>query len=88
MHPQLREVADEFAAAQARLHRLADSLPEDWWPKRPDPTRWSVAQCVAHVNLASRAYLPLLHRGLEDHRREADEGRNPPVRRAFPPWPE
>lgn len=65
MHPQLREVADEFAAAQARLHRLADSLPEDWWPKRPEPGRWSVAECVAHLNLASRAYLPLLHQALE-----------------------
>lgn len=65
MHPQLEAVADELAAAQARLGRLADAMAEDWWPRRPDPARWSAAECLAHLNLASRAYLPLLEAGLD-----------------------
>jgi hypothetical protein len=29
-------VTDEFAAAHARLHVLAASIPEEWWTKRVD----------------------------------------------------
>ena len=64
MHPQLAAVAAEFESAQRRLHALARDLPESSWAARPDPTRWSVAECVAHLNLTSRAYLPLLDDGL------------------------
>ncbi len=66
MHIQLQTILDQFDAAQARLHRLADDLTETRWAERADPARWSVAECVAHLNLTSRAYLPLLRDGLEE----------------------
>ena len=69
MHPQLQAVLDEFAAAQARLHALAEATPDDWWPVRADPARWSIGECVAHLNLTADAYLPLIRRGLENGRR-------------------
>lgn len=65
MHPQLQSVTDEFAAARDRLHMLAASMPGEWWAQRADPTRWSVGECVAHLNLTAEAYLPLLRRGIE-----------------------
>ena len=65
MHPQLQVVADELVAAQARLHRLADSTHESWWSRRPDPDRWSAGECVAHLNLTALAFLPLIRRALE-----------------------
>jgi hypothetical protein len=71
MHPQLQVIADEFASAQARLHRLAQATPEDWWAMRADPARWSVGECVAHLNITSQAFLPLIRRGLDDGRRMA-----------------
>ncbi len=66
MHTQLQNILDQFGAAQARLHRLADSLTETRWAERADPARWSVAECVAHLNLFGRAFLPLLRKALED----------------------
>src|SRR5439155_19313072 len=60
MHPQLQLVADEYRSAQARLHDLVRAIPEEQWAKRPDPARWSVAECVAHLNITSLAYVPLL----------------------------
>jgi len=69
MHPQLQAVVDEFESAERRLRQLAGTVPTDQWPRRPDPARWSVAECVAHLNLTSRAYLPLLREGLERARR-------------------
>ena len=65
MHRQLQEVTDEFKAAQGRLHYLAATIPESRWHPRPDPTRWSMAECVEHLNLTAAAYLPLLRSALE-----------------------
>ncbi len=60
MHPQLQLIADEYRSAQARLHELVRAIPEERWGLRADPERWSVAECVAHLNLTSMAYVPLL----------------------------
>jgi hypothetical protein len=65
MHSQLQEVADEFVAAQASLHHLVRMIPEDRWQLRPDPARWSMAECVEHLNLTGKAFLPLLTAALE-----------------------
>ena len=66
MHTELKSVLDQFDAAQSRIHSLADNLTEARWAERGDPARWSVAECVAHLNLTSRAYLPLLREALGD----------------------
>src|SRR6266568_4375698 len=60
MHPQLEVVADEYRSAQRRLHDLAGAVALERWGRRSDPARWCVAECVAHLNLTSLAYLPLL----------------------------
>lgn len=60
MHPKLQAIADEFATAQTRLHGLSERVPHEQWVRRRDPDRWSIAECVAHLNLTSEAYLPLL----------------------------
>ena len=64
MHPQLQAVIDEFGTAQARLHALAAATPPIAWSRRSDPARWSIAECVAHLNLTSAAFLPLLRQAL------------------------
>lgn len=65
MHPQLQAIADEFRTAGERLRSIASEVPEQWWTRRADPDRWSVAECVAHLNLTAAAYLPLLDDALE-----------------------
>jgi DinB superfamily len=61
---QLQAIVDSFGAAQRHLHQIADDLPESLWSRRPDPAKWSVAECVAHLNLTARAYLPLIRAAL------------------------
>lgn len=65
MHPQLQAVADEFATARERLHRLADTVPAERWAERPAAESWSPAECVAHLNLTAQAYLPLLRDAIQ-----------------------
>ncbi|HET6837850.1 MAG TPA: DinB family protein [Gemmatimonadales bacterium] len=74
MHQQLQEVTDELRAAQARLHQLVQAVPESSWHLRPDPARWSMAECVEHLNLTGQAYLPLLRAALEQGRSQRREG--------------
>lgn len=57
---QLRVVTDSLESAQSRLRRLSDKLSDEDWSKHPGPLRWSAAECVEHLNLTSKAYLPLL----------------------------
>lgn len=69
MNQQLQRVIDEYDSAQERLHRCAETLPEARWAIRNHPDRWSVAECVGHLNITSRAYLPRMSAALEEARR-------------------
>jgi hypothetical protein len=60
MQKQLRAVTDSLESAQSRLRRLSDTLSDKAWNKHPLPTKWSANECVEHLNLTSKAYLPLL----------------------------
>lgn len=64
MHPQLQEVAKDFESARERLNRLAATVPAERWAERPAEGGWSVAECIAHLNLTSQAYVPLLREAL------------------------
>lgn len=70
MNAQLEEIAGDLREATARLHRLSDTLPAERWPVRNDPARWSVSECVQHLNLTSAAFEPLLTAGIEEAGRE------------------
>jgi hypothetical protein len=52
-------------------------VPAARWPQRPAPGRWSVAECIAHLNLTSTAFLQLLRPALDEARRS---GHRPPSR--------
>lgn len=60
MQKQLLAIIESLESAQSRLRALTDKLSDKDWSKRPGPNRWSAADCVEHLNLTTRAYLPLL----------------------------
>lgn len=68
MHQQLARIRRELESAEARLRRLAQHTPDERWAARRDPARWSVAECVAHLNLTGRAYVPLMRAALDEAR--------------------
>ncbi len=77
VHSELEAVIDEFDSALSRLRALRDKVPGDRWAARVEADRWSIGECVAHLNLTSTAYLPLLRGGLDEARRS---GRKVPER--------
>ena len=72
---QLRAVTDSLEAAQSRLRRLSDKISDKDWNKRPGPDRWSAAECVEHLNLTSKAYVPLLRDAVSRARKSSDPPR-------------
>jgi len=68
VHHQLVTIIGEYKMAHARLIAVLGRLPEERWAVRADPARWSVAECIAHLNLTGRAYLPLLTAALAEAR--------------------
>ncbi len=65
MHPPLQALADEFHFATARFHALTRAVPAERWPVRRDPERWSVAECIVHLNLTGAAYDSILREALD-----------------------
>jgi len=56
------------------LVRYLDDEPFNW---RPDERSWSVAQCLDHLNAASRAYLPPMRTAVERALRAGSVRRGP-----------
>jgi hypothetical protein len=68
VHLQLADIAEQLDTALARFRRLVAATPDASWSARRDPMSWSVAECVAHLNLTSRAYVPALRKALDEAR--------------------
>ena len=76
MQEQLAEIVQSLESAQSHLRRFTDKLPESNWSRKPAPNEWSAAECVEHLNLTSRAYIPLLR----DAVASAGEARHSPTK--------
>jgi hypothetical protein len=64
--PQLAELRSQFAAVKAEASELVDGLKESQFNWRPDPRRWSMAECLLHLNIVGDRYVRLLEKTLED----------------------
>jgi hypothetical protein len=83
MHPQLLAIHQEFEAASARFERLVDSTSDTEWGMRPAPNRWSVAECISHLNLTAEAFVPLIRGAMRGAPRTSGEAR---YRRSLIGW--
>jgi hypothetical protein len=84
--PRLAAIRDELSGTTDRLHRLVDPLDETSWGRRPLEGKWSIARCVEHLNLTSRAYLPLFRNAFREARARGLTTSNPSYRIDFTGW--
>ena len=82
----LASIRDELNATTARLHTLVDTMDDAAWRAKPAQGRWSVAECVEHLNLTSRAYVPLLKEALRDGRARGQTNPSPSSRLDIVGW--
>ena len=60
LSPSLAAIRDELDTATAQLRALSQSTDEAAWRTRPGEGRWCAGECVQHLNVTSRVYLPVL----------------------------
>ena len=65
MQKQLAALVDSLESAQQNLRSFSDNVSDAAWSRRPAPDAWSAADCVEHLNLTSRAYVPLLREAID-----------------------
>jgi hypothetical protein len=84
-HPQIRALAADLESATARMRGLIGSTDEAGLHRRPADGGWSAAECIAHLNLTTAAYLPLLDEALA-RAREMGGGMPRTLRRDLVGW--
>ena len=65
MHADLERISAELTEAQARMHRLAESVDDVTWTSPPPRGGWSMDECVAHLTLTNQRYLPVFDAAID-----------------------
>ncbi len=63
----------------ARARRVASTLRAEDFVRRPGPGRWSVAECLQHLNLTTEAFLPRFRDALAKASAEKPPGFAPDI---------
>jgi hypothetical protein len=66
--PELQEYERQFEAISQDAEDLVEGLSDAQFNWRPQPGRWSIAECLEHLNVTARHYLPMLNATLEQAR--------------------
>lgn len=75
--PELDDFRRQLEHLSADAAALVGEMSDDDFNWRPSPDRWSIAQCIEHLNAAARAYLPMLDEGIADAIRGGRYGQGP-----------
>ncbi len=79
MTPNLEDLLRQLEAIKTDGHAVCAGLTESQFNWRPGPTRWSMAECLVHLNASVAHTLPAFDRAIEQGRAQGRtaEGRQP-----------
>jgi hypothetical protein len=77
MHLELKTLDDAFSAAQADAQSLIAGLTETQAAWRPNPSAWSISECLDHLAITNRIYLVTMQPVADDVRRQNKMRRRP-----------
>src|SRR5215472_6398603 len=66
----MKPLTAELDAIRRRAEVLVKSLVVEQLIQRPDPAKWSIAECLAHLNITARVVQPLIARAIERGKKE------------------
>jgi hypothetical protein len=67
----------DFESIATEATALVEPLSDEQFVWQPSPDRWSVGQCIDHLNVAARLYLPALDEGIANAIRRGLYGPGP-----------
>ena len=69
--PKLAELRNEYNDLILRAHTIFQDIDEQTAAQRPGSGRWSMAECIAHLNVTGPPYLESIERTLRENPQEA-----------------
>lgn len=75
--PEIDEFRRQFEGLATEADALVAPLTEEQFNWQPSPGSWSVAQCIDHLNVTARLYLPRLDEGIAEAIRRGLYGEGP-----------
>ena len=64
--PEIDQFRNQFEQLTAEADALTTPLSDEQFLWRPGLDRWSIAECLDHLNATARVYLPALDEGISD----------------------
>jgi len=71
------KLPQELTESRQRAEAVASALTSEQLTQRPDPAKWSIAECLVHLNLTGMVVQRLIGRAIESGRREKRLGSGP-----------
>ncbi|HXI12163.1 MAG TPA: DinB family protein [Thermoanaerobaculia bacterium] len=65
LSPQLAQLRLELEQAAHQAIAISKGLTPEQLAQRPQPARWSIADCLTHLNITSKEYVTLLSAAIE-----------------------
>jgi hypothetical protein len=63
--------------ARLRVQSLVSGLPPDQFTKQPEPGKWSVAECLLHLNTTAKVVQSLMEKAIAEGKRSNTVGSGP-----------
>jgi DinB superfamily len=79
LSPELDEFRRQFEQLANDADALVAPLSDAQFTWHPRPNAWSIAQCIDHLNVTARLYLPVLDEGIANAIRQGQYGEGPYV---------
>jgi DinB superfamily len=57
---RLADLQYQLEQASRRVHAICESVDDHAFGRRPRPESWSIAECIDHLNLTTKSFLPLI----------------------------
>lgn len=73
----VQSVSRDITDSRRRAQALIDTVSADQLMRRPDPGKWSIAECLAHLNLTADTVQKIMARGIEQAKQEKKFGEGP-----------
>src|SRR5215831_13460029 len=68
---------DQLTDIRRRTRELVDGLSPEQLTRRPDPSKWSIAECLAHLNVTAAGYLPAIDAAIQRGKESKMFGKGP-----------
>lgn len=75
--PNMDDLLEQLQDIRRRANDLVAGLTPQQLMQRPGPTRWSIAECLSHLNVIAAAYQPFIDDAIQKGRNGKMAGKGP-----------